>query len=34
MEARIEAMLAEAEKNEAAVKAAQENGNKKAEGSS
>jgi hypothetical protein len=34
MEARIEAMLAEAEKNEAAVKAAQENGDKKAEGSS
>jgi hypothetical protein len=33
MEARIEAMLAEAEKNEASVKAAQENGDK-AEGSS
>jgi hypothetical protein len=34
MEARIEAMLAEAEKNEAIVKAAQENGDNKPEGSS
>jgi hypothetical protein len=34
MEARIEAMLAEAEKNEANVKAAQENGDHKPEGSS
>jgi hypothetical protein len=34
MEARIEAMLAEAERNEASVKAAQENGDNKPEGSS